>query len=141
MPIECSECKEECLDPDDVPDHIRRREHSIDTNIFKLPDTMIISVSCFKSDSTKIMFKVQPEDSLDFSKKSITNTDESVIYKLSSVIYHVGNTLSSGHYITCVNKDDTQVIFDDDTFTNDTSILQHKNCTPYVFFYDKMTSK
>lgn len=140
--MECQECKEvfdDSVDLDDIPDFVKNREHSIETSTYKLPETLIVLVSCFTSNSQKILESVQIEETLDLYQSHITNSDESTVYTLSSIVYHQGSSLSKGHYFTVVKRKTAYYLFNDsDVEEINLSVLEeNKNCTPYIFFYEK----
>lgn len=148
---ECEECIKydmpKGVDPSEIPDHIRNREHRVETSIYSLPETLIVSVDCFTNDSKKILSPVIIDTELDLYKKVITNTDEPVVYTLSSIIYHIGKKLSNGHFVTLVRRDDinatdSYVLFDDSVYSKiELSALDKTGCTPYLLFYSRKTKK
>jgi ubiquitin C-terminal hydrolase len=126
-------------DLDDIPDHLKNPEHSIETLLYKLPQTLIVSVNCFNSSLQKIYKQVKINETIDLYKKFVCNTDEVCVYKLSSIVYHQGD-LNSGHYFTVVFKDDKYHIFNDHEIQKDVNISKIKSI-PYIIMYEKMNTK
>lgn len=139
----CDKCMKENLEPDmeldDLPDHLRNPEHSIETLIYKLPQTLIISVDCFTNQNQKINTQVNIDEKFDLYEKIMNNTDEPSTYKLSSIIYHQGD-INSGHYFTICLKNDKYHLFNDTQIIKDIDITKIKSI-PYLIFYEKMNVK
>ena len=140
---ECKKCREENFEPDmdldDLPDHLRNPEHSINTIIYKLPQTLIISVDCFTNQNQKINVQVNIDENFDLYEKIMCNTDEPSTYKLSSIIYHQGD-INSGHYFTIIKRQDEYHLFNDTEIRKDIDIKKIKSI-PYLIFYEKMNVK
>jgi ubiquitin C-terminal hydrolase len=132
--MECSECKDPNDNEDNCADHLLRPEHSINTRLYKLPECLIVSVNCFNNDLTKNNEKIILEKEIDLYESYLTNTCETVVYTLQSVIYHVGST-DKGHYLNCVTKNRKDYLISD-TFVKETR-LESINESPFMIFYTK----
>ncbi|RPJ77379.1 MAG: ubiquitin carboxyl-terminal hydrolase [Alphaproteobacteria bacterium] len=71
------------------------REHEVEIKIFKLPEILIVTFNRFNKFYGRNKYSVVPNETLDFSDFVFTNTDESVIYTLSSIVCH---SESAGYY-------------------------------------------
>ncbi|HEY9703594.1 MAG TPA: ubiquitin carboxyl-terminal hydrolase family protein [Allocoleopsis sp.] len=118
-------------------------EHSITSNIFKLPGILIIVLNRFEKNSKNIV-DIELEETIDLSDHVMTNTDECVIYSIKSVICHYGNGISDGHYIcyTKINNSSEHYLF------NDTEVVKIENMidsidskTSYIVIYESKQLK
>lgn len=137
----CDKCKEDNndIEIDSLPDYLINPEHSVETLIYKLPQTLIVSVDCFTSTNQKINVKVNIDETIDLYEKIMCNTDEPSTYKLSSIIYHQGD-MSSGHYFTVCFRNNKYHLFNDTNIEKDIDINKIKSI-PYLIFYEKMNVK
>jgi ubiquitin C-terminal hydrolase len=137
---ECDKCCEDNNDIENLPDYIKSPEHSVDTLLYKLPQTLIISVDCFTNTNQKINTQIKIDETIDLYEKIISNTDEPSTYKLSSIIYHQGD-MNSGHYF-CVTLRETggYTLFNDTKVDKNIDIKKIKS-TPYLIFYEKVNVK
>jgi ubiquitin C-terminal hydrolase len=121
-------------------------EHSVTTFIYKLPETLIISLKRFDSKLQKNSLKVTIDEMLDLSRVTFTNSSDSVCYELSSVIYHLSysannsgkNGLSDGHYVTVIRRNGGYFMFDDHKITK---LKELPDFCSYILFYNRMNSK
>lgn len=125
---------------EDISDHIKSPEHSIETQLYKLPQTLIVSVDLFTRQNSKVQVKVDINKKIDLYKKFVCNTDEVSTYKLSSIIYHQGD-LNSGHYFTVVYRNGKYNLFNDTEVIKDLDSIQKIKSTPYLIFYEKQNNK
>jgi ubiquitin C-terminal hydrolase len=128
-----------CTDPDDIPDNVKNPEHSISSLFYKLPETLIVSVMCFNSNSQKINVKVLLDEKIDLYKKFMSNNETSTTYNLSSIIFHQGD-LNSGHYITVVFRNGSYTLFNDEKVVKNIKINEI-NAIPYLIFYERENLK
>lgn len=142
----CEIClKENTIDyPDleDMPDHLKTPYHTLQTYIYKLPNVLIVYNKCFNVINNKyIKTKEIPkiDETLDLYKKVWSNSCESVMYKLSSIIYHQGD-INNGHYFTVVKRNEKYHLFNDSVIEKDIDINKIKSM-PYMFFYEKYNCK
>lgn len=113
-------------------------EHELDTEIFKFPSVMIISLKRFKVSNgkmTKILNAINVDDILDFSEYTCISEDESVIYDLQGIVCHIGNSLNSGHYFTLI-KDQEWICFNDINVKK-YDITKLDKAYPYILFYNR----
>lgn len=132
--MECSECKDPNDNEDNCADHILKPEHSINTQLYKLPECLVVSVNCFNPDLTKNNEKIIIEKEIDLYESFVSNTCETVVYTLQSVVYHRG-ILNNGHYINCVTKNGKEYLISD-ALAKEVS-LEKINETPFMLFYTK----
>lgn len=135
----CDNCCEDNNDVDDLPDYLINPEHSVETLIYKLPQTLIVSVDCFTATNQKINVQVKIDETIDLYEKIISNTDEPSTYKLSSIIYHQGD-MNSGHYFTICLRNNKYHLFNDTKVDKDIDIKKIKSI-PYLIFYEKVNVK
>lgn len=134
---QCEKCKTENICNEDTPDYLTNIEHLVDTSIYKLPNTLIVSTN---SKNRKINSLIKISETLDLYKKVITNTDESVHYQLDSIVYHEGKSEDSGHYYTISLRNNEYNLFNDNKKIKDINIKEIKD-SPYLIFYSRMKSK
>ena len=133
----CEKCKTANIIDEDTPDYLTNIEHLIDTSIYKLPNTLIVSI---KPVNVSINPIKNISETLDLYKKVLTNTDESVGYKLDTMVYYQEYSVKTGHYYTVSLRNNEYTLFDDDKKIKNININEIKH-TPYLLFYSRMKSK
>jgi ubiquitin C-terminal hydrolase len=121
------------------PEGFIDKEHIIDQFIYKLPETLIITVNRFNSDGSRNNNPVTIEEELDLRLYHLSNSTTK--YTFSSVICHLGSTIDHGHYATIAKKNNKIYIFDDDSIREmgeENKISQLNGIIPYVIFYSKL---
>lgn len=115
VPQECPNCT-----------HNSDIEHSEETMIYSLPKTLILSLEI------KGGITVGISETLDLGEHSFSNTDESVNYRLSSVIYE---TSTSKYFCVCRRKSSYFKI--NDTLISEETLEDCVSSFPCVVFYDR----
>lgn len=130
-------CRKDC-NKDRDQDDLLTPEHLIETNIFKLPNTLVFVLKRYTKNRAKNKVGVYINDILDLSDYYPTNynTNESVVYKISSVINNKGDTIMSGHYTTTIYKNENNYIEYDDAKINNVESFDKNDC--YMLFYEKL---
>ena len=131
-PYRCSEC-----DPDSEETD---KEHEITSFVYKLPETLIVTINRFNGDSTKNTGSCTIDTELNLSNYYYSNGIESAKYELKSVILHLGgNTLNDGHYVTIIKRKENLYLIDDHQVSLLTKPLNEINGSfPYLLFYSKI---
>lgn len=118
--------------------NIKKTEHKINKLITKLPNTIIIVIdrySCRKNNSN-----IYIDETLNFTDYFLTNTDESVVYSLKSIIFNNGDSLTNGHHYSMIKRNSHYKIYDDAKIfgVTDHNIQMSDS---YIVFYEKVVSK
>lgn len=130
VPYECKKC---------TPEGFIDKEHTIDQFIYKLPETLIVTVNRFNTNGSKNVNSVIIDETIDLSNYYLSN--EPTKYTFSSVICHLGSTINHGHYVTITKKNGIYYIFDDEKIkemAKGDSISQLNGVIPYIIFYEKV---
>ena len=136
--LSCSNCGKEDINTD---------EHIVNTEIYKLPTMLILSLNRFSgSNSGNINYKnennVYIDDSLDLSEYYASTDSTSVHYTLHSIICHNGRTIDSGHYFTIVKNEGNECsswkCFDDNlAIVKQFDINITDLACPYIIIYEQ----
>lgn len=138
------DCNEDTVDTDNESedgvweDH-GKEEHRVDTDLLRLPETLVITINRYSERNAKKAIPVEISKELDFSEYLVTNTNESVKYTLSSIICHKGNTLEYGHYYAFVERNGGYIFNDNKVYKSPFESLD--TTEPYMLFYKKIGSK
>lgn len=73
--------------------------------ITKLPPTIVLHLKRFNFQSRKISKQINFNERLDLTKYSDTKAN-GARYKLVGLVEHLGGSLYSGHYVSCVQSGD-----------------------------------
>ncbi len=114
----------------------KTEEHEIQRGIFLLPKILVISFSRFDALGKKKTENIHLSKELDMTEYSRFSTQDSVMYDLSSVICHSGESSTSGHYFSVIkdNYDDGWNIFNDQIVAP-YNLDNLDVSTPYILFY------
>ncbi len=108
--------------PDEFCTHcVNRGVKTLTTKILHAPLVLIIQVMRFRwrnSRAEKVTSTIHVPDIVDLTKMCITQNEQTKythMYRLLSVVVHVGLSVASGHYVTYVNDRRTKrkLLFDD----------------------------
>jgi ubiquitin carboxyl-terminal hydrolase 8 len=131
------ECNEYCIDEEDKTNP----EHKVSEKFFKLPETLILVIKRYNKNNIKIRSELTIEEQINIEDYCITNTEESVVYTLKSVIFHDGDTTDSGHYFSVVKYKTGYKVFDDTKIFGINDINTIDNTSSYILFYERMMLK
>ena len=128
--------KEEKFD-DDVKlscDKCQQKYTPIKKTVFKtVPRVLICTLKRFDDFGRKKKEKVIPDKNIELN--TITGEYK---FKLQSIIYHVGNTITSGHYVTLINKENGKwYIYNDEDVKeyDDVDLTKINSSDSYVLIY------
>lgn len=120
--------------------------------IIELPDLLVINISrAMPNNTKKILNRVGIIYGLTFDQKYLDEDVLNETYLLSSIIYHKGEFVNSGHYVTLAKNYVTNewYLFDDKKVTPVPSLLEFLNepdymrkdmATPVMIFFAKETT-
>jgi len=131
----CEDCCTNYNDPD-----YNITEHEVTRSFFKLPDVLVLTLKRYDSSLNKLNVKIDVDKTLDFSDWYDTNSDDSVVYNLKSMICHEGATIDTGHYYSIIKRDGEYKVYDD-TRIHHVDIEDYDDTTPYILFYEKTLNK
>jgi ubiquitin C-terminal hydrolase len=118
------------------------------TNLYKTSDYLIIILN-YKKNNNKINIKYDEYiDLKNFVEEYNETTNiKDYCFRLVSAVFHVGDSSSFGHYISCCrvvnNENDInnmeEIYLFNDSYVAPLSFVQIRkyNCSPYILFYEK----
>jgi ubiquitin carboxyl-terminal hydrolase 10 len=121
-------------------------KNRVEQKIISAPEVLMIQLKCYRSQG-KMTSKANPNinyglwlDLSDYASKELRE-EGNLKYKLSSVIFHQGHSLNSGHYVgTFVGPTGVHKISDASVHKSSLSaLLPNKNTsgTPYILTYTR----
>lgn len=124
----CKVCSDEYTD----------KEYELNTQIFKLPEILILTINRFNNNLSKNNKNIKINYTIDLcdyvSISEDTSIDKSTVYELNSMICHIGD-LNDGHYTSIIKNYQDWYCFDDIN-VNKYDMDKLDESTPYILFYE-----
>lgn len=128
QPYECLDC---------CPTGYVDKEHTIYKSLYRLPNVLMITLDRFAWDGTKNNGNVSIDEKLDLSEYLFSNTNESAIYTLSSIICHISIDNESS-YLSIIKRNNEYYIAKDEKVKKlNGNIDTIGGSFSYICFYEK----
>jgi ubiquitin C-terminal hydrolase len=112
------------------------KEHSLDTIIYKCPEILIVTVNRFNAGIEKRNDQIVLEEEIDLYYNYFGN--DKGLYKLHSVICHIGESRETGHYISVIRKKTGYYVFDDSKISKLAKLSDLNGSYIYMVVYKRI---
>lgn len=120
----------------------RKTTTALSSDLHKAPPVLVIQLPCFQLVASELRKKRHALKVPEFLS-SQDNPSYVLIYELSSMVAHIGNSMHSGHYVSyCFESSDMCIRYSDQSMQvvglgpcKDDLQVHKKSETPYVLFY------
>ena len=111
----------------------RDRDSAECIQLIKTPEFLFIQLLRYDGTNQKVMTFVNIDAELELPSKEI--------YETVAIINHIGETTSSGHYVTHLRDDSGQWMLFDDTFSRTSSLKEANTAENYILLFKKKCTR